>query len=94
MRDLTEAQSAEEELARRAVALDAGDAEARTRLALALSECGDHQGAQAEAERALALCPNLPDAHGALGVALMYTRKPKEGSRRSKHASGSTRVRR
>jgi adenylate cyclase len=78
-RDPTEAQRVEEELAQRAVALDGGDAEARARLALALSERGDHQGARAEAERALALCPNLPDAHGALGIALMYTGKPKEG---------------
>ena len=79
MRDPTEAQRVEEELARRAVALDGGDAEARARLALALSERGDHQGARAEAERALALCPNLPDAHGAQGVALMYSGRPKKG---------------
>jgi adenylate cyclase len=91
-RDPTEAQSAEEELAQRAVALDGGDAEARARLALSLSARGDHQGARAEAERALAICPNLPDAHGALGAALMYTGKPKKGSRPSKHASGSTRA--
>jgi adenylate cyclase len=78
-RDPIEAQRAEEELAQRAVALDGGDAEARARLALALSERGDHQGARAEAERALAITPNLASAHGALGIALMYTGKPKEG---------------
>jgi adenylate cyclase len=78
-RDPTEAQRVEEELAQRAVALDGGDAEARARLALALSERGDHQGARAEAERALAITPNLASAHGALGIALMYTGKPKEG---------------
>ena len=78
-RNRTEAQSAEEALARRAVALDGGDAEARSRLALALNWRGDHQGAQAEAERALAISPNLADAHGALGVVLTYSGRPKEG---------------
>jgi adenylate cyclase len=43
-RNRTEAQSAEEALARRAVALDGGDAEARSRLALAANWRGDHQG--------------------------------------------------
>jgi adenylate cyclase len=52
-RNLAEARSAEEALARRAVALDGGDAEARARLAIVLHSRGDHQGAQAEAERAL-----------------------------------------
>jgi adenylate cyclase len=78
-RDPAEAQSAEEAAARRAVALDGGDAEARSRLAHALNARGDHQGAQAEAERALAICPNLADAHGALGVVLTYSGRPKEG---------------
>jgi len=92
-RDLAEAQSAEEALARRAVALDGGDAEARSRLAIALNTRGDHQGAQAEAERALAISPNLADAHGALGVVLTRGDR-KKGSRHSKHASGSTPARR
>jgi adenylate cyclase len=78
-RNLAEARSAAEVLARRAVALDGGDAEARSRLAHALQSRGDHQGAQAEAERALAICPNLADAHGALGVVLIYSGRPKEG---------------
>jgi adenylate cyclase len=78
-RDPAEAQSAEEAAARRAVALDGGDAEARSRLAHALNARGDHQGAQAEAERALAICPNLADAHGALGVVLADSGRPKEG---------------
>jgi adenylate cyclase len=72
-------QSKEEALARRAVALDGGDAEAHARLALALVARGDHQGACAEAERALAICPNLAAAHGALGVALAYSGRPAEG---------------
>src|SRR6516164_160723 len=78
-RNLEEAQSAEEALARRAVTLDGGDAEARSRLAIALNWRGDHQGAQAEAERALAISPNLADAHGALGVVLTWSGRPKEG---------------
>jgi adenylate cyclase len=78
-RNLAEALSAEEALARRAVALDGGDAEARSRLAIALNTHGDHQGAQAEAERALAISPNLADAHGALGVVLTYSGRPTEG---------------
>jgi adenylate cyclase len=72
-------QSKEEELARRAVALDGGDAEAHSRLALALLARGDHQGARDQAERALAICPNLAAAHGALGVALAYSGRPSEG---------------
>jgi adenylate cyclase len=62
-----------------AVALDGGDAEARARLAIALHWRGDHQGGQAEAERALAISPNLADAHGALGVVLTFSGRPKEG---------------
>ncbi|MBW5436432.1 adenylate/guanylate cyclase domain-containing protein [Bradyrhizobium canariense] len=69
----------EEELARRAVALDRGNADAHSRLALALNARGDHGGARAQAERALALCPNLAPAHGALGVILAYSGCPKEG---------------
>jgi adenylate cyclase len=78
-RNLAEALSAEEAMARRAVALDGGDAEARARLAIALHARGDHQGAQAEAEQALTISPNLADAHGALGVVLTFSGRPKEG---------------
>jgi adenylate cyclase len=78
-RNLAEAVSAEEALARRAVALDGGDAEARSRLAIALNARGDYQGGQAEAERALVISPNLADAHGALGVVLTHSGRPKEG---------------
>ena len=78
-RDPAEALSAQEAAARHAVALDGGDAEARSRLAIALNSRGDHQGAQAEAERALGISPNLADAHGALGVVLTYSGRPKEG---------------
>jgi adenylate cyclase len=78
-RSYAEGQSAEEAAARRAVALDGGDGEARSRLSFALIWRGDHQGARAEAERALAITPNLASAHGALGVALAYSARPKEG---------------
>jgi adenylate cyclase len=72
-------QSEEEALARRAVALDGGNAEAHARLALALLARGDHQGASDEAEQALTVCPNLAAAHGALGVVLAYSGRPREG---------------
>ena len=72
-------QSEEEALARRAVALDGGNAEAHARLALALLARGDHQGASSQAEQALTICPNLAAAHGALGVALAYSGRPREG---------------
>jgi len=72
-------QGKEEALARRAVTLDGGNAEAHSRLALALVAGGDHRGACAEAEQALAICPNLAAAHGALGVALAYSGRPFEG---------------
>ena len=64
------------------------------RLALALLARGDHQGAHAEAERALAICPNLADAHGALGVVLAYSGRPGEGLVTLGPASGSIPVRR
>jgi adenylate cyclase len=72
-------QAREEALARRAVELDAGNADAHSRLALALLAGGDHQGAGVQVERALAICPNLAAAHGALGVALAYSGQPGEG---------------
>jgi len=78
-RNLAEALSTEEALARRAVALDGDDAEARSRLAIALQSRGDYQGGQAEAERALVISPNLADAHGALGVVLTFSGRPEEG---------------
>ena len=57
-RSFADAQSSAEALARRAVALDGADAEARMpRNAFMLG--GDHEGALAEAERALAMSPNL-----------------------------------
>ena len=77
-RDVADALSAAEALARRAVALDGGDAEARARLAIMFA-ARDPQGAQAEAERALTISPNLADAHGALAVVLTFSGRPQEG---------------
>ena len=48
-----------EALARRAVALDGADAEARSLLSNALWRRADYEGALAEAERALGITPNL-----------------------------------
>jgi adenylate cyclase len=68
-----------EVLARRAVALDSGDAEAYAYLSHALRLRGDLTGALAEAERALALSPNLAAGHISLGMALVCSGRPKEG---------------
>ena len=78
-RGLSEIENPTFALARRAVALDGNDAEARTCLAEQLLRCGDYQGALAEAELALAISPNLADAYGILGAALMWSGQPREG---------------
>jgi adenylate cyclase len=54
---LADVQSLTDALARRAIALDAADAEARSCLAAVLLRRGDYEGALAEAERALAMAP-------------------------------------
>ena len=77
--DLAETLSAAEALARRAVALDGVDAEARSLLCGALWRRGDYQGALAQAERALATAPNLAFAHHMLAVTLIFSGRPKEG---------------
>jgi tetratricopeptide (TPR) repeat protein len=76
---LADTQSSTESLARQAVALDAADAEASSCLAAVLLRRGDHEGALAEAERALSMAPNLASAHGVLGASLMYSGRPREG---------------
>jgi adenylate cyclase len=76
---LPDARSAMEALARRAVALDASDAEARSWLGQTWFMFGDHKGALAESERALAISQNLTIAHQTLGIALIYSGRPKEG---------------
>jgi adenylate cyclase len=78
-RSLAEAEDLAEELVRRAVALDGNDAEARTCFANLLMRRGDFPGALAEIESALAISPNLADAHGALGSVLTRSGHPREG---------------
>ena len=78
-RGLTEAQKSCESLAQRAVALDAADAEARACLAIFLVTRGDFDGARTEAERALAISPNLARAHQALAMTLIFGGRPKDG---------------
>jgi adenylate cyclase len=78
-RNLPECLSSAEALARRAVALDGADAEARSLLGTTLWTKGDYEGARIEAERALAISPNLAYAHSTLGVTLMFSGRPREG---------------
>ena len=77
--DLAEAQSSAERLARFAVALDANNAFAHSCLSFALFGRGDHRGAVAEADRALALSPNLASGYFQRGTALIYSGRPQEG---------------
>jgi adenylate cyclase len=79
VRGLSEALSSAESLARRAVALDGADAEARSHLANALYRRGDFEGGLAEAERALIVSPNLADAHAVRGAILIFSGRRKEG---------------
>jgi adenylate cyclase len=78
-RELAEAQRLAEEYARRAVSLDGNDAYAHVCLASALVMRGDCRGAREEAQRALALNPNEPDAYGALGCSFLYDGEPEKG---------------
>jgi adenylate cyclase len=77
--DLAEALNRAEGSARRAVALDEADAEARVSLAHVLRMRGDRKGAQAEAEMALMLSPNLASAHTILGTILIFAGRPRDG---------------
>jgi adenylate cyclase len=77
--DLPSAQRSAEALARRAVALDGADAEARSCLGWALQARGDAEGALAEIERALSMSPNLAIAHGHRGATLIFAGRPREG---------------
>ena len=78
-RDLPDMIEAAEGYARRAVALDAADAEAHTCLGRVLLHRGNYEGARVEIERALAISPNLASAHGMLGSTLIFSGHPKEG---------------
>ena len=72
-------QTSAEALARRAVALDDADAEARSCFSQALRHRGDYEGALAEAERALTTTPNLASAHGVLASVLLFSGRPRDG---------------
>src|SRR6267378_6534549 len=72
-------ESTSAELARRAVALDANDAEARVCLGFMMLWQGDYEGAFAESEAALALSPNLASAHGLVGSVLNWSNRHEEG---------------
>src|SRR5688572_19695601 len=52
------------ELARRSLASDPQQPRAHNMLGMALSRCGEHDAALASFERAVALAPELADAHG------------------------------
>ncbi|WP_051387017.1 tetratricopeptide repeat protein [Bradyrhizobium sp. ARR65] len=77
--DLRDAQRSAETLARRAVALDGADAEARSCLGWALQARGEADDALAEIERALSMSPNLAIAHGHRGATLIFAGRPKDG---------------
>jgi adenylate cyclase len=78
-RSLPEAQTAAEALARRAVALDPANSEARLCLGFILRVRGDYEGALSEIERALAITPNLAGAHAERGAILIFSGRAKEG---------------
>jgi adenylate cyclase len=67
------------DLARRAVAIDDGDAEAHACLSWALNFNGDYDGALSEAQRALTISPNLASAHRAMGTTLIFSGQPRAG---------------
>jgi len=78
-RGLFEAQQLAEASARRAVALDVADGFAHANIAHALEFRGEIEGALTEAERAVAVAPNLAEAHEKLGSALTISGRPGEG---------------
>src|SRR5437899_4158934 len=66
-------------LASLSVYLDNAAAESLSNMSNLLRLRGDHTGALAEAERALAITPNLALAHGVMGATLVFSGRPKEG---------------
>jgi adenylate cyclase len=61
------------------VALDPANSEPRSILAAVLYRRGDFDGALVEAQGALAISPNLADAHGVPGAILVFSGRPKKG---------------
>ena len=76
---LEEMLASAEALARRAVELDASDAESHAYHSNILWMCADYEGALAEAQRALELSPNLARGHANLGCALIFSGRTAEG---------------
>ena len=68
-----------EPLARQAVRLDEGDAEAHARLALIMFLKGAHEEAIHSADTAIAISPNCAEAHGVKGAALVHHGRRAEG---------------
>ena len=92
-RSLLDVQKNVEALARQAVALDSADPVARSGLGITMLMSGDFGGAESEIEQALAISPNLAIAHGARGLTLIYSGRPKEGlAAIQERVSGSTLV--
>jgi adenylate cyclase len=70
-----------EVLARRSVDLDSDNADAHAQLSNVLWHRGDHEAALTEAQRALAISPNLASAHQILGSTLVFYGRREEGLR-------------
>jgi adenylate cyclase len=78
-RSLADVQNTAEPLVRLAVALDDNNAAAHTCLSIALHMRGDLDGALAEANRALALSPNLASGYWRRGATLIFSGRPRDG---------------
>jgi adenylate cyclase len=78
-RTLADVRTSAQPLARQALALDGANALAHSCLSNALFLCGDHRGAWAEADRALALSPNLASGYWRRGAALLFSGRSQEG---------------
>jgi adenylate cyclase len=77
--DLADALGSIGPLARQAVSLDANNAVARSCAGFALFASGDYNGALVEAERALALSPNLATGYWQRGNTLIFAGQPEKG---------------
>jgi adenylate cyclase len=77
--DLAEGRRSMNASARRAVALDSGNAEAHAALGNLLNLSGERADAIAENELALAISPNLAVAHFSYGCTLTSAGRPREG---------------
>jgi len=65
--------------ARKAVALDPGDADTHAALALASARAGDMSNGLETARRAFAINPNCAQAHWVMGIVLIFTGQPAAG---------------